>query len=268
MSLEDLYRYLRWRMEPEDERAQLRFQRISELFKSLEGVPENGKILDLCAGTGIAGVAAAKATNAELLTVLDARKEDLEKAKRWLEIAGINPELRTVVGDVREASKLVGEHDIAILWGLTMPHFDPFDAVKIFANIALSLSREGAFVIEETDRVYGIFYKIGYKDFLVESKTEEYTLISVHGGYNLKRGTFKRAYYKLPGFEKITEEEHRLWDLASQLAIGSIFFGEWRLITPAEHGIATVSYVLCFRKPRKNIAEEVLRGSKISAVCP
>ncbi|ACJ17416.1 SAM-dependent methyltransferase [Thermococcus onnurineus NA1] len=259
MSLEELYRYLRWRMDPDDELAVGRFWGIMKVFEFMEGLlPEEPRVLDLCAGTGIAGAAAARATNAPLLTVLDARKEDLEKARKWIEIAGISPELRLVTGDVREVSKLVGEHDLALLWGLTMPHFDPFDVIRIFANVALSLNEDGVFVMEETDRVYGILYQVGYKDFLVESKTEDYTLISVHEGYNLKRGTFKRTYYKLPGFEKITEEEHRLWDLASQLAIGSIFFREWKLITRNEHGINGVSHLLYFRRPKKNTAREVL----------
>ncbi|NJE85604.1 methyltransferase domain-containing protein [Thermococcus sp. CX2] len=259
MSLEELYRYLRWRMEPDDERAVGRFWRIVKVFEFMEGLlPEEPRVLDLCAGTGIAGAAAAKATNAPLLTVLDARNEDLEKARKWLEIAGISPELKLITGDVREVSKLVGEHDLAVLWGLTMPHFDPFDAVRIFANVALSLSEDGVFVMEETDRVYGILYHIGYKDFLVESKTEDHTIVSVHEGYNLKRGTFRRTYYKLPGFEKITEEEYRLWDVASQLAIGSVFFREWKLITRNEHGINSVSHLLYFRRPRKNIARGVL----------
>lgn len=258
MSLEELYRYLRWRMEPGDERARLRFERIRSFFESIEDVPENPRILDLCAGTGIAGAAAAKARNAELLTVMDAREEDLKKAREWLKIAGINPELQTIVGDVREVHKLAGEYDLAILWGLTMPHFDPFDAVKIFAGLSMVLGENGAFVIEDADRIYGILYRAGYKDILLESKTEDYTLISVHEGYNLKRGTFKRTYYRLPGFERVTEVEHRLWDIASQLAIGSIFFEEWKLITRAEHGIVGVSDVLFFRKPRKKVAEEVL----------
>ncbi|WP_324609463.1 class I SAM-dependent methyltransferase [Thermococcus piezophilus] len=154
-----------------------------------ELLPEEPRVLDFCAGTGIAGAATAKATNAPLLTVLDARNEDLKKARKWLEIAGISLELKLITGYVREVSKLVGEHGLALLWGLTMPHFDPFDAVRIFANVTLSLNEDGIFVIKETDRVYGILYNIGYKDFLVESKTEDHTIVSVHEGYNLKRGT-------------------------------------------------------------------------------
>ncbi|WP_461862867.1 class I SAM-dependent methyltransferase, partial [Thermococcus sp.] len=156
MSLEELYRYINWRMDPEDERARERFSRITEFFESIrEQLPQGGRVLDLCAGTGIAGAALAKATNAKLLTLLDARKEDLEKAGEWLRIAEISPELRLVRGDAREAASLIGEHDIAVLWGYTMPHFDPFDAVKLFANAALTLSNDGIFMIEDGDRVYG-----------------------------------------------------------------------------------------------------------------
>lgn len=263
MSLEELYRYLRWRMDPEDERAQIRFRRIVEVFEKLKKenlLPNEPRVLDLCTGTGIAGVAMAKATGAKAITVLDAREEDLKKVKKWIEIAGLDLEPKIVVGDAREVSKLVGEHDIALLWGLTMPHFDAFDAVKLFANVALTLSKDGIFLLEESDRVYGIFYQIGYKDILIETKTEEYTLMSVHEGYDPIRGVFKRTYYKLPGFEKVSEQEHRLWDLASQLAIGSVFFKQHRLISKMEHGINGVSNLIYLKGPRRKIAKELEEG--------
>ncbi|ASJ17341.1 SAM-dependent methyltransferase [Thermococcus chitonophagus] len=259
MSLEELYKYLRWRMDPKDEGARKRFQRIVEVAKKL-ALPENERILDICAGTGIAGVAFALATNASKLTVLDARGDDLEKVNEWIKISGRDVPVDKVVGDARSVHELVGEHDIAVLWGLTMPHFDAFDAVKLFASVALTLSKEGYFIIEETDRVYGIMYMVGYKDFLVESEGEGYQLASVHSGYDKGRGAFKRTYYKLPGFEKVTEEYHRLWDLASQLAIGSIFFREYKLFERFQHGVQGVSDVIVFRKPRKNVAEEMVHS--------
>ncbi|AEH24163.1 class I SAM-dependent methyltransferase [Pyrococcus yayanosii] len=258
MSLEELYRYLRWRMDPEDERAVERFRRIVKFFESLPDLPGGGRVLDICAGTGIAGAAVAKATGAKLLTVLDARREDLEKVSAWVDIAEIGPDVRKVIGDARNVAELVGKHDIAVLWGLTMPHFDPFDAVKLFAGVASILSDNGVFLIEETDRVYGILYRIGYKDMLIEAKGGDYTLISLHEGYNIMRGMFRRTYYKLPGFDKVAEQEFRLWDIASQLAIGSVFFREWRLIGREEHGVVGVSDVLYFRGPRKDVAKAVL----------
>ena len=208
MSLKELYRYLQWRMDPDDERAILRFHRIVEAFGKLNEkglLPKAPRVLDLCAGSGIAGVAMAKATNAKALTVLDAREGDLKKVEKWTEIAGLNLKPEIVVGDAREVAKLVGKHDVAILWGLTMPHFDAFDAVKLFANVALT-------------------------------------------------------YYKLPGFEKISEQEHRLWDLASQLALGSVFFKEYQVISRAEHGVNGVSHIIYLKSPRRKVVEEFLRG--------
>ncbi|ASJ08451.1 SAM-dependent methyltransferase [Thermococcus siculi] len=267
MSLEELYRYINWRMDPADERARERFEGITEFFESIsDRLPGGGRVLDVCAGTGIAGVALAKATDARLLTVLDARREDLELAKEWLRIAGINPELRLVRGDAREVANLVDEHDIAILWGYTMPHFDPFDAVKLFANVALTLSDDGVFIIEDMDRVYWILYRAGYREFLVEGRRENYTIASMHEGYDFKRGTFKRGYYVLPGLRKIETVDFHYWDLATQLAIGRVFFREHELIEREAHGNPRVGTVIVLRRPVKETARGVLKNFSASSL--
>ncbi|WP_342765093.1 class I SAM-dependent methyltransferase [Thermococcus sp.] len=141
MSLEEFYRHFRWWMDPKNERALQRFKAIVQFFEGQNVKASN--ILDLCAGTGIAGVAAAKALSAPRLTLVESRAEDIVIAREWLEVAGINPELRLVTGDVLELPSLVGEHDLALLWGHTMPHFDPFQAVKLFSGVASVLSEEG-----------------------------------------------------------------------------------------------------------------------------
>ncbi|MBO8173952.1 MAG: class I SAM-dependent methyltransferase [Thermococcus sp.] len=273
MSLEKLYEFLHWSMHPDDENARRRFEKIVRVFSSLieDGIIESKEkiaILDLAAGTGIAGVALSQAFSDEgvkvELTAVDLREKDLHFVNEWIRAYGVkNIRTNTVVADIRELHRYFEEsrYDIAILWGLTMPHFDPFDTVKIFANVSYVLKEDGFFLVEESDRVFNILYRTGYKDFLVETKTEDYTLISVHEGYNLKRGMFKRTYYKLPGFEKIAEEEHRLWDIAGILGIGSIFFKEFKLITKGQHGVLGVSDVLVFKNPRKNLPlNEFLEG--------
>ncbi|NJE77214.1 class I SAM-dependent methyltransferase [Thermococcus sp. ES12] len=260
MSLEELYRYINWRMNPGDEKARERFEKIERFFREIsDELPSSGRVLDICAGTGIAGVALAKVTGARLLTVLDARKDDLELAREWLKLAGIRPELRIVPGDAREVNKLVGEHDIALLWGFTMPHFDPFDAVRLFAGVALSLSDDGVFLVEDTDRVYWIMYRAGYRKFLVEGKRDGYTIASIHEGYDFVRGTFIRGYYLLPGFRRISGVDFHYWDISTQLAIGRIFFREARLIPGKGHGTENVWGVLYFIKPRKDVAKLVLK---------
>jgi len=267
MSLEELYRYINWRMNPNDERARERFEKIAEFFDSISAeLPHGARVLDICAGTGIAGAALAKATKARALTVFDARKDDLELAGEWLRVAGINPELRLVQGDAREVGKLVEEHDVAVLWGFTMPHFNPFDAVKLFANVAMSLSDDGIFMIEDMDRVYWILYRAGYREFLIEGRGDGYTVASMHEGYDFSKGTFKRGYYLLPGFRRISGVDFHYWDISTQLAIGSVFFREYRVITREEHGVEGVGNVLIFKKPEKKVAE--LKANNARAVYP
>jgi len=258
MSLEEFYRHLRWWMDPEDDRARGRFNAIVRFFEDQN--VEASDILDLCAGTGIAGVAAAKALSASRLTLVEARREDMEKAWKWLEIAGVSPELQMIAGDVLNLPSLVGEHKVAVLWGHTMPHFDPFDAVKLFSGVAAVLSEDGFFFVEDTDRIKRFLYGSAYRDFLVEMRAPEYNVVSMHEGYDVRRGVEKRGYYVLPGFEKIADMELRAWDLASQLALGKIFFRKAELITPGEHGISGVSEVLVFSHPNKRIADEVYSG--------
>ncbi len=254
MSLEEFYRHFRWWMEPEDERAVKRFRAIERFF---QGQRKASSVLDLCAGTGIAGVAAAKALSASKLTLVEVRADDLTKSHEWVEIAGISPEVKTVAGDVLELPFLVGEHDVALLWGHSMPHFDPFQAVKLFAGVALVLSDGGRFFVEETDRIHGFFYRSTYRRFRVEAHDEGSSIISLYEGYDVKRGMEKRGYYRVPGFEKVTRKELRPWDLASQLAIGGIFFKKTELITPEEHDVNGVSEVLVFSEPRKVLIENM-----------
>ncbi|MBP1911473.1 hypothetical protein [Thermococcus stetteri] len=156
----------------------------------------------------------------------------------------------------------MGEHDVAVLWGYTMPHFDPFDAVRLFANVASILSDDGVFIIEDMDRVYWILYRAGYKKFLIEGRRENYTIASMHEGYDFVRGTFKRGYYIRPGFKKISDVDVHYWDLATQLAIGSVFFKKAELITQEEHE-KKVGDILLFRKPRKEIAGKILEDYSV-----
>ena len=254
MPFEEYYRYFRQWMEPEHETARRRFESTLLFFKNQK--VSASSVLDLCAGTGIAGAAAAKAFSASKLTLVDVRKEDLEKVREWLGIAEVNPELRLVAGDVLQLPELVEEHDLAVLWGHTMPHFNPFDAVRLFSGVASVLDEGGYFFIEEPDRIGRFLYNRMYRDFTVE-RTGAETIVSIHEGYDVRRGVERRGYYILPGFKKMAEMELRAWDLASLLAIGRIFFRDANLITPSEHGVSGVSEVLVFRRPNRRIAGEV-----------
>ncbi len=151
--------------------------------------------------------------------------------------------------------ELVDEHDVVVLWGLTMPpHFDPpFDAVRLFAGgVARVLGENGVFLIEDMDRVYWVMYRAGYKRFLVEGRKGDRTIASMHEGYDFVGGTFRRGYYVLPGFRKVGTVDFHYWDISTQLALGRIFFGgEYGLVKREDHGIAGVGGdVLIFKKPK------------------
>ncbi|WP_297501826.1 class I SAM-dependent methyltransferase [Thermococcus sp.] len=252
--MEEFYRHFRWWMEPSDEKAIERLWSIVRFFESYE---KASSVLDLCAGTGIAGVAAAKALSASKLTLVEMRRKDARKVSSWIKMAGINPELKVIAEDILELPSLVGKHDVAVLFGRSMPHFDPFQAVKLFAGVALVLGEDGRFFIEETDRIYRFLYRRAYEPVRVEIRREDYSIISLYEGYKVERGVERRGYYRLPGFEKVMDMDLRPWDLASLLAIGKVFFSDAELIKREMHGIAEVSDVMLFSKPRKEIAGEL-----------
>ncbi len=260
MDVEKTYSILSWPMHPDDERARKRFIGIESFFNWAvkEGMIPEGReirVLDMCAGTGIAGAALADVLREwgyrVTLTVLDVRRDDLELVEKWIE-GGEDVEVLGAVKDCREPLTFLRKQDVVLIWGLTMPHFDPFDAARIMKNVASILNTEGSFFIEEFDRIYSLFYQRRYRDILVERKTEEETIVSVDEGYNVKRGTVMRSYYKLPGFEKVLEMESRLWDLAGLAGMGSLLFDSVRMITSDEHGIGGVADVLLFREPKRS----------------
>ena len=258
MGLDEVYSVIRWPMHPDDERARRRFIGIKSFFNWAvkEGmIPENREIrvLDLCAGTGIAGAALADVLREwgyrVTLTVLDLRKEELELVERWLEDEE-DVEVLGAVKDCREPLNFIRKQDVVLIWGLTMPHFDPFETARIMRNVASVLTSDGSFFIEEMDRVYSLFYRRRYKDIVVEEKDDEHTVISIDEGYDVKRGVVRRSYYELPGFKRMFEMESRLWDLAGLAGMGSILFDDVRIITRDEHGVNGVADVLLFRGPR------------------
>ncbi len=251
MSLEEFYRHFRAGMDPDDETARERFYSIVSFLRKT-GIKAT-TVLDLCAGTGIAGVAAVKAFSASQLTLLDKREEDMFKVTEWLEVGNVRPSIFMVSGDVLSLPELVGTHDSALLFGHTMAHFNPFEAIRLFSAVSLVLNEEGSFILEEVDRIKKFLFSSRYRDFIVEA-TGKTKVVSLHKGYEVKRGVERRAFYRLPEFEEIAELDIRLWDLASLVAMGKIFFKASNLVTPEEHGIQGLSNIILMKKPKKDIA--------------
>ncbi|AJC72062.1 SAM-dependent methyltransferase [Thermococcus guaymasensis DSM 11113] len=251
--MEELYRYLRAYMDPKSEVAQRRFIALRSFFNWAvkEGLlPDRRKlrILDLCAGTGIAGAALYETLREwgyePSLTVVDKRKEDLLLVEEW-----VSGEVYGAVMDCLDDLSKLGKFDVALIFGYTMPHFDPFQAAELFRNVAKVLESDGVFLIEETDRFGAFFYRRAYREVVPEVRGEDYTVISLDEGYNPVRGVIKRGYYRLPGWEKIGEMETRYWDLAGLAGIGKALFEEARIIRKSEHGVVSAGDLIYLRGP-------------------
>ncbi|MDI6847644.1 MAG: hypothetical protein QMD23_05890, partial [Candidatus Bathyarchaeia archaeon] len=119
VDLEKLYEVIPWSMRPDESKAQARFANIVELFNFLlvnhqffKFLSRKGyaRVLDVMAGSGIAGAALAKALalrNLKVsLTVSDVRSSDLQLVHEWLkEVKGVEAE--TTVAEVSKIHEVM-----------------------------------------------------------------------------------------------------------------------------------------------------------------
>ncbi|MCD6196215.1 MAG: class I SAM-dependent methyltransferase [Staphylothermus sp.] len=274
-SLEKLYALNLWPMDPEDPVAIKRFEDIVSIFRYLyenhdffEEISKLNtlRIIDLMAGTGIAGAAIAKSLVGlgitPELTLVDIRRSDLEKVYQWLRKARIEDKVKVEIieSDIRELYLTLEDrkdyYDIALIWGSSAPHLNAWDMVKAYSNISYLLKPNGLLLMEEGDRVYGTFYLMGYKDFLIEGETKEGKLANIHSGYDWKRGVFKRYFCLLPGFKEIGELDLRYWDLAGLASLGWVFFKDVDIVPRSIHRQQRVASVVLFKDPRKKLVPD------------
>ena len=260
--LSRLYRLVGWPEDPWSKEGRARYERALKTFRSLaqhkwiSEVAARGSVrmLDLCGGTGIGGVALAKAlaeAGADVeLTVADLREEALEVARR-LSLEELGREVSIALVDAREVHTLKREFDLALVYGYTTPHFNPWDMSKLTASVSESLTDDGVLLIEEQDRQYLIFYRGRYKDWLVEDLGPERLLVSVHRGYDPVKGVFKRASLDLLAREGPVVGEYCFWGLANLMTLLWLFFEDVDF-SPYE-GRGMYDGIVIARRPRKKI---------------
>ncbi len=255
--LSEFYSIHPWPDDPETKEGKLYFERTKEFMGRLlkhrwiERLLENGKvrILEVCGGSGFGGIALAKHllernVDVEIL-ITDLREDALEKAKRWAEKLNLNAS--TMVMDAREIHNIKDSYDIALLYGLSTPHFDPWELVKLFSSVSWILNDEGIFIVDESDRRYRIFLNTGYRWTLVEGDGSKLSA-NFHLGYNLLRGTFRRVYLSLTEPSKPVEMETFMWGLAEVGALMWVFFRDVDLIRLKDDRYFVVGY-----HPRKRM---------------
>ena len=155
------------------------------------------------------------------------RSEALEVAKRWGEEE--LGEVETLEADAGELHRLELNPDVVLIYGYSAPHFDPWKMARLLASTAEALGEEGLLILEETDRRYNILYLAGYKDVLPEKVDREAVTLSVHAGYDLRRGTFKRILIDLLKGESITIDLY-YWGVADLSGLAWLFFEDVDLL--------------------------------------
>lgn len=185
------------------------------------------RVLDAMGGTGVGGVALALAL-AERgvgvdLAVLDLRRGALEAARAYSRrLLGF--EARTVEAGVEDIPDAAGcPYDVILVYGRSTPHLDPYSLVRAAAGMASCLSGDGVVVVDEADRVYGVCYRSGYREVLVEEAGPDRLVVSYHAGYDPRRGVFRRVVVDHYTGESAVGEV-RLWDIAGIAGVLWAFF--------------------------------------------
>ncbi|MCS7364777.1 MAG: class I SAM-dependent methyltransferase [archaeon GB-1867-035] len=166
---------------------------IKETLSSLNlQLSEKNRVLVLCSGSGPEAIALAELYNCSI-TCIEIQDWLLQKCldearKRKLKIEGISL-------DVRQINKIFSENefDAIFLWGSSLAHFNIFDFDDIASKAYRILKRNGFFVIEQADHVFGLLMK--YKDIILED--EESLIISIHAGFDPHEGCWKRVTFNL-----------------------------------------------------------------------
>ena len=208
--LEKAYKIAAWRDDPWTVEGRERYLKAIENFRRLtkhiwfEDLENKVKILDLCSGKGIGGVALSKVLEengiiAEL-TMVDIREDAIKNSIKFSQEEGIKAEAYSM--NVLDAYKL-GSFDIVLIYGASLVHFNEWSLIKLMASASISLKDNGIIIIDEMDRINTIF-KNGFKNFIVENKDPENLSISIHDRYDYLTGSYYRTFIKLKDSESIT----------------------------------------------------------------
>ncbi len=255
-----------WPMDPDTEAGRTRFKEAIEKFTKLTGheffkevLSKNNKIkiLEVCGGSGIGGCALAKVLEKNgievSLCVTDIREGDLEKAIKWIEGSkGI--ELKTKAMDAVDIDKLEERFDIILMYGLSTPHFSPWEMVRFLAASGAILSERGILIIEETDRRFFIFYLVKYKDLITGKTLDNKIYMDIHTGYDPIRGVFKRTYSVIPGPTKLVDMESYLWGVAEMATFIWLFFEDVDIVKQDHR-----NYFVLGIRPRKKLVPSDLK---------
>ncbi len=205
-----------------------RYERALRYFRRVVEHPffsgKSFRILDLMGGVGIGGVALGKVlreAGKEIeLAVLDLRKEALNRAGEFaLRELGSRPIL--IEGDAFRVHELVDEADVVLIYGLTMPHFDPWSAIPLLNSAREVVGQDGAVLIHHLDQVYWEGYMHPRRE--IYPFFNGHVALSLHRGYDFRKGSESRIMLSPATGEAMGYDVYQ-WSLSLLSALVWIFF--------------------------------------------
>ncbi len=234
-NLERLYELDIWPQNPESPIVKKRYSKAISDFKNLinhEWFQEilrrknSIRILEICSGTGLGGIALAKVLKESgkkvELILSDVREKALSIGEKWGSDE-LGEKIRVVNINALLIHKLRIKSDIVLMYGFSSPHFNPWEFTKLLASISETLEDDGILILEETDRVYSILFKVGYKDVVIE-RLDDKAIISLHSSYDPIKGTFERAYINLINPSTPVKISTYFWNIAELMTLIWLFF--------------------------------------------
>jgi len=210
------------------------FRKLLEEYDPITRLLNKGsvKVLELGAGTGIAGAALSRALTDLGVEVeidfTDVRSEDLGIVDRWVEESGLNGlKYRKYVLDCRYIPRHVdrGGYDLVVFLGSSLAHLDIFEYTLTVSGIHGIIDNQGFYIAEQYNLGWNLLRSRGFQEFILENRLENGEgIISIYAGYDEYRGVQHRRYYRIPGMEYLGVMKSRLWDIASIVGINWIFF--------------------------------------------
>ncbi|MBO3769764.1 MAG: class I SAM-dependent methyltransferase [Thermoproteota archaeon] len=270
--LEEIYEVMPWPEDPWSEEGRSRYEEALERFKrliaqewirSLISNRDCISLVDVCGGTGIGGIALAKAF-AESgkridLTITDLRKSALKKAIKFGKEVGVDVKVEQL--DALKIHETGKKYDIGLLYGNSTPHFNPWRLVRLLASVSSSISENGVFIIDEIDKIYMFLIK-GYELLLPEASKER-VVISMHSDYDPITGEIKRLEFDLVKKSR-AELPLYFWGLAEVMAITWLFFEDIDFLRDEDSKRGQCRGLIVASKPRRKITpSDLIRNPKI-----
>lgn len=112
------------------------------------------------------------------LIINDLRKSALEIAKRFARDE-LKIEISVLLENAKNIHKYLSNIDIALIYGYSTPHFNPWELIELLNSISKILTSDGIIIIHEHDRIFEILARIGYHLAFPEKVNENLVSISI-----------------------------------------------------------------------------------------